>query len=44
MPRIDVGKLEDRRPVVLAAMAERLGQRRKSKIAGEFDALLRARS
>ena len=42
--RIDVGKLEARRAVVLAAMAKRPGQRRKSKIGDDFDAFLLARS
>ena len=42
--RIDVGKLEARRAVVFAAMPERPGQRRKSKIADDFDAFLLARS
>ena len=40
----DAGKLENRRAMVLAAMAERPGQRRKCKVADEFDAFLRARS
>ena len=42
--RIDVGKLEARRAVVFAAMPERPGQRRKSKIADDFDAFLLART
>ena len=42
--RIDVGKLEDRRAVVFAAMGERPGQTRNSMIANKLDTLLRARS
>ena len=42
--RIHVGKLEARWAVVFAAMAERPGQRPKSKIADDFDAFLLARS
>ena len=42
--RIDAGKLENRRAMVLAAMAKRPGQRRKCKGADEFDAFLRATS
>ena len=41
--QIDVGKLEARRGVVFAGMAERPGQKRKSKIAEYFDAFLLAR-
>ena len=37
-------KLEARRAVVLAAMVERAGQRRKSKITDDFDAFLLVRS
>ena len=42
--RIHVGELEARWAVVFAAMAERPGQRPKSKIADDFDAFLLARS
>ena len=41
--RIDVGKLEARRAVVLAVMTERPAQRRKCKIADDVDAFLLAR-
>ena len=42
--RINVGKREARRTAVFAAMAERPGQKQKSKLVDDFDALLLARS
>ena len=42
--QIDLAKLRARRDAVLAGMAEQPAQQRKCKVAGDFDAFLRAYS